>query len=356
MHTHAHTYICTLCTKGHTYICEIFRYCNTHVHVLLFTHQRYSGNNNRQTAVINDSPPWQLNKTRLYTRGSPALAYHRVAPAGTNGLRTVQGIRNTGKCVVSFQTKLTRAWLLTLRTQKAGSIPAARFHGNMGRYRPHTQTGENTMTEKRFFEGYAIRFTNHSGKMDGIRSLSTSVVLNAICQARAKVAGSICSKCYAHNLVQFRRTLARSLERNHKALTKAVIDEQLWPVIVDRVFRLEAFGDLNNTIQVMNYFNFCKRNPETRFALWTKNPWIINLVVRAGYKKPENLNIIQSSKHINIVDAPAFDFIDAVFTVFDDAYIAEHNIVINCGALRCLSCLKCYKKHNGVLYINEKLK
>lgn len=212
------------------------------------------------------------------------------------------------------------------------------------------------MTEKRFFEEYGIRFSNHGGKMEGIRSLSTSVVLNAICQARAKVANSICAKCYAHNLLSFRRSLRRSLERNHKALTSAVIDENLWPVIVDRYFRLEAFGDLNNTIQVINYFNFVKRNPETRFALWTKNPELIALVIKAGYKKPENLNIIQSSKHINVVDAPAFDFIDVVFTVFSPEYIAEHNIVINCGALHCLSCLKCYRKTDGVLYINEKLK
>lgn len=212
------------------------------------------------------------------------------------------------------------------------------------------------INEKTFSEAYGIKFSVHSGKMQGIRSLNTSVVLNAICQARAKIAGSICSKCYAKSLVAFRKSLRKVLEKNTRVLTSIVIPVKYWPVINDRVFRFESFGDLNNSIQVINYFNFCLKNPETLFALWTKNPEFIAAAIADGHAKPENLIIIQSSKHINVVDEPRYDFIDGVFTVYDAEYIEKHDIAINCGARHCLSCMRCYTKHEGVFYINEKLK
>ena len=212
------------------------------------------------------------------------------------------------------------------------------------------------MTEKKFAELWGVKISNHTGKMEGVRSLNTSVVLNAICQARAKMHDSICSKCYARNLVGFRKSLRKVLERNHEVLTSVIIPADDWFVINDRVFRLESFGDLNNVIQVINYFNFCYKNPNTVFALWTKNPEFIAEALEAGYAKPDNLIIIQSSKHLNKVDTPRFDFIDGMFTVYTKEYAKEHNITINCGALHCLTCLKCYTKHEGVFYISELLK
>lgn len=212
------------------------------------------------------------------------------------------------------------------------------------------------INEKSFIKAFGVKFTIHGGKLEGIRSLNTSVLLNAICQARAKIAGSICAKCYAHNLVKMRKNLMKVLEKNTQVLTTVEIPVSDWPLINDRVFRLESFGDLNNSLQVKNYFNFASRNPETLFALWTKNPEFIDIAIKDGYAKPANLIIIQSSKHINVVDAPRYDFIDGVFTVFTKAYAQEHGIVINCGARHCLSCMQCYRHHDGVFYINELLK
>ena len=44
--------------------------------------------------------------------------------------------------------------------------------------------------------------TNHSEgtKMEGIQSISTSCLANPICEARKKIKGSICEKCYADTL------------------------------------------------------------------------------------------------------------------------------------------------------------
>ena len=44
--------------------------------------------------------------------------------------------------------------------------------------------------------------TDHTGKMEGINSISTSTDMNPHCRANAKIRGSICAKCYAHNMIQ----------------------------------------------------------------------------------------------------------------------------------------------------------
>lgn len=53
------------------------------------------------------------------------------------------------------------------------------------------------MRYKEFSEKYGLKFTTHSGKLEGIQSLNTSVALNPICAKRAQVPDSICAHCYA---------------------------------------------------------------------------------------------------------------------------------------------------------------
>ena len=48
-----------------------------------------------------------------------------------------------------------------------------------------------------------------------------------------------------------------------------------------------------------------------------------------------------------------YEFIDKVFTVYDDANAGGVNI--NCGARDCATCGRCYLK-NDTVFINEKLK
>lgn len=212
------------------------------------------------------------------------------------------------------------------------------------------------MKYKEFSEKYGIKFTTHSGKLEGIQSLNTSVALNPICTKRAQCAGSVCAKCYASALVKMRKGLRENIANNTRILTAQVIPVKEWPIINARVFRFESFGDLMNEKQIINYFNFAKRNPKITFTLWTKNPEIIARAIEGGNKKPRNLIIIQSSFHMNRVDAPRYDFIDKVFTVYDKQFIAENNITVNCGARNCLECGRCYRKAKQVEYVNEKLK
>ena len=145
------------------------------------------------------------------------------------------------------------------------------------------------------------------------------------------------------------------LEENTRLLTSSIIDTDLLPLTPSKYFRFEAFGDLQNAIQVVNYFNLCKKNPTTKFALWTKNPAFISQALEMGEKKPKNLSIVVSSHYLNTVaDYSKYTFIDHVFTVYTKEYIENNSVSVNCGARSCLACHRCYDSKE--FYINEKLK
>lgn len=193
---------------------------------------------------------------------------------------------------------------------------------------------------------------NHTGKMMGMQSLSTSCNSNPNCKRNAKIKGSVCEKCYAQRMMKMYKNLDSCLDKNTKLLTEEIIPEAELPVINAAYFRFESFGDLHNTTQVVNYFNICKKNPDVHFALWTKNP---NLIVPVADQKPENLQIILSSLFLNNMIDINYEFVDKIFTVYDKETIKRDGIEINCGARSCLKCHKCYKA-GGERYINEQLK
>ena len=197
----------------------------------------------------------------------------------------------------------------------------------------------------------------HNGKMKGMQSLSTSCLHNKFCQERAKNPNSVCSKCYAQRKMKMYKNMDECFEKNAEILCNRILDLDELPTLNCLYFRLESFSDLANEIQFINYLNICKKNPSTRFALWTKNCFIVDKVFNDGYKKPKNLNIVVSSSYINKVDDTSkYNWVDRVFTVYDKDEIEKNNVNINCGALRCITCLKCYKKSSKIFYINEKLK
>ena len=213
---------------------------------------------------------------------------------------------------------------------------------------------DSIITMKSFEKKHGIHFTlNHTGKMEGMQSLSTSCICNPACIARMKDEKSICSHCFAAAMHKRYSALAACLEKNSEALSKWVWYPEELPVINAAFFRLESFGDLINVDHARNYLRLCKRNPWTRFALWTKNPGILARAIEFE-GKPDNLNVILSSPYTNVpCDASRWPFVDKTFTVYDRDHQA--NVNINCGSRKCLDCLLCYTK-NDVTVINESLK
>lgn len=208
---------------------------------------------------------------------------------------------------------------------------------------------------------------NHDAKMTGIISLSTYVGQNIFCKARCNNCdNAICKYCYADSLTAMRTGLKNKLIRIHAILTRCSLCADDIPVIDPALysfFRFESFGDLNNTLQFENYNLFAACNPGVNFTLWTKNPGLIQQAINDGTKIANNLVIGLSSLYLNTPDlktAQKYDFIRFLFTVYDDQFIQDHNIIINCGARHCITCGLCYKylhefKH-GLQLINERKK
>lgn len=208
---------------------------------------------------------------------------------------------------------------------------------------------------------------DHDAKMSGVISLSTYVGENRFCQARChNCDNAICKYCYAASLTNCREGLKHRLIRMHEIFTSVVLTIADIPVIDAKkykYFRFESFGDINNTIQINNYNLFALANPGVNFTLWTKNPGIIQNAINNGMVLSDNLIIGLSSLYLNTPEldkAQRYSFIRFLFTVYDDSYITEHNVIINCGAKHCISCGICYKylhefKH-GLQLINERKK
>ena len=201
--------------------------------------------------------------------------------------------------------------------------------------------------------------TNHDGKMKGINSIGTSCANNPHCIKRRENGDSVCSHCYAATYMKMRKSLQEHLAENANILTSRLMNEREIPVTNANVFRFESFGDLYNATHLANYVLICERNPYTRFALWTKNTWILDeLFNKNGIKKPDNLSIVVSSPLMNKqieLDREKFWFVDHVFTVYDKKFIEENNVDVNCGARNCLGCQLCYNRDTD-FYVREKLK
>ena len=135
---------------------------------------------------------------------------------------------------------------------------------------------EQVLTIDNAKEMIGIHFTTkHTGKMSGMQSLSTSCLCNKYCMERSKNKNTICSHCYAQRQMKMYKNLDLCLQKNTKILNEKVLEDNDIPLINAAYFRFESFGDLNSWIQAANYFKICYKNQDVNFALWTKNPWII---------------------------------------------------------------------------------
>ena len=150
-----------------------------------------------------------------------------------------------------------------------------------------------------------------------------------------------------------------ALEKNADILTSVIIPQEDMPRLYSEsgYFRFEAFGDLINEIQVVNYFNMAAANPHMKCALWTKNPFIIaRAIEKYGLEKPQNLVILASSYFVNeIMPFTKYAFIDKVFTVYTKKFAEENGVEINCGGRACAECGRCYENKGGV-NVSELLK
>lgn len=195
---------------------------------------------------------------------------------------------------------------------------------------------------------YGINVTEHTGKLTGFYSISTSSLVNEFCIARSKNPSLICFHCYANNLQKHRSNLQRALIKNSEILTSEILDLPPLPKECD-YFRIESFGDLINETQAINYRNFIEKNSHVFFGWWSKNEFILDRI--EDFKRPQNCNLISSSEKVNHVKEELPKHFNKRFTVFDKSSDA----CINCGSRDCGKCLICYT-NNDIVDIYERLK
>ena len=205
-----------------------------------------------------------------------------------------------------------------------------------------------------------------TGKMEGIDSISTSCILNTFCEARKKDPDSVCSHCYATRLLAFREGANRCYERNLCTLRNLLPKwKAARAVFTTRLGRFEAFGDLSSVTHARNYLRIARANPDTRFAIWTKN-WnlLATAIKEEGGKCPRNLSIVLSSNKLNgsfteeqLERIQAKMHVDHVFEVYTPEYLKEHpEVKIECGGRKCLECGRCYRKTKSIDFVREQLK
>lgn len=146
---------------------------------------------------------------------------------------------------------------------------------------------------------------DHTAKMSGMISYSTLVLFNRYCIARMKQNKAVCKHCFAARQLGIYIDQLKKLARAHVAATCCawraddipVIDKNKYPY-----FRLESFGDINNTLQVENY-NLLADVLFSRYGihttLWTKNPGIVQKAINDGMRLSKYLVIGLSSLELN---------------------------------------------------------
>ena len=212
----------------------------------------------------------------------------------------------------------------------------------------------------------ALAVSELTGKLEGFYAISTSVLMNPICQARARCKGCICESCYAAVGASRFSGLTQALETNYLILNNFLLDEEVLSTVpipsTNGKARIESHGDAATEICALNHRRIVASHRHLVCAVFSKNLHLYKNPLKVE-GKPDNMIFIASSPMVNEIMEVPDDckwFVDHVFTVYDEDYAREHGIKINCGTWdvksldhRCKNCLRCYELDNADYYISE---
>lgn len=199
-----------------------------------------------------------------------------------------------------------------------------------------------------------LKISVGSGKMFDVRSLNSNTLSNPRCISLYKSSADnfICKMCFSHDMLQtYRKNCVTPFQHNSDLLSGSILTDRQLPIINDRVFRFHSHGELINDTHLINFFLIAKHNPETTFALWTKNKKIVRSVLRK-MDKPSNLIIIFSN---GVIDKPMSAPPRGFDKVFQNVSPDKDRPIQNCTGQKCIECLRCYT-HGGTYIVTEAVK
>ena len=197
-----------------------------------------------------------------------------------------------------------------------------------------------------------VNVSGHTGKMEGIPSISTNKFLNENCKAmmNSDNPNCICKHCYVDRVTARYKDLEPCLTHNQGILTTRILNKgeikSLSKFFLNTtIVRFESFGDLNNEIQLINYMNLARACKYTKFALFTKHFKIVLGYFKNGNKMPSNVTLVLSSPFTDytlneglVNTFKKYHSRVITFTVTKD----KANPGINCGKRKCIECRNCY--------------
>ncbi len=200
-----------------------------------------------------------------------------------------------------------------------------------------------------------IHLSTMTGKLEGLRAISTNTVSNSFCQKmfNSGKEDNICTKCYSNKMLRtYRKNMEPALQRNSDLLSKHVSDSILKATrIMEAFIRINAHGELINEQHLANIVRLAELKPHCNITLWTKRADIVRKFFNV-HDKPSNLILIFSNSLIgNIMKKPPRHF-DKTFNNVPESMHKEKQ---NCTGQKCADCLLCYQ-HNGIDTIVEKVK
>ena len=197
-----------------------------------------------------------------------------------------------------------------------------------------------------------IHFSNMTGKLKGLRAISTNTITNPFCikMNNSKNDNVICKKCYSFGMLEtYRKNMQDCLQHNSDLLSGALIQYRHLPFIIDAYIRIDAHGELINDIHLNNLYRLADKNPHTTFAIWTKRKDIVSSVNKTR-ETPPNVILIFSNAIIDKVSYSPPKHFHKVFNNVTDTHKKREQ---NCTGQICIDCMACYKHDSGINVIIE---
>jgi len=101
-----------------------------------------------------------------------------------------------------------------------------------------------------------------------------------------------------------------------------------------------------------NLMKVIKHNPHCTFAMWTKRKDFVKRYFDSN-EKPDNLIMIYSNPLVGAIMKEPPEYFDRTFNNVPED---KHVELQNCTGQKCIDCMLCYTKGNGVTTIVEKVK